>query len=764
MNWRLMLSAFAAVALLWGCGKKEAPDVRIVPEPARMTIEQEMVKFPGIKKIYVSPGDSSSMGVAAYLAEKLGYSEIDYSGINPGKCIFLEVKKLEGTDNPEAYRLVSSEDGIIITGNSGRGLFYGVQTLLQLLPPEVYGPRGLRGMPVLNIPAVTIEDEPRYAWRGMHLDVGRHLYPVEFIKKYIDMLAMHKMNVFHWHLTEDQGWRIEIRKYPRLTEIGSVRKAANGGTYGGFYTQDQIREVVAYARSRFIDVMPEIEMPGHSVAALAAYPDLSCTGGPFEVRTAWGVSEDVYCAGKEETFTFIEDVLSEVVELFPFRFVHIGGDECPKVRWEKCADCQKRRKDEGLKEEVELQSYFIRRVEKFLESKNRRLVGWDEILEGGIAPSATVMSWRGVQGGIEAAKMGHDVVMSPTSHCYFDFYQGDPQFEPKAIGGYLPLEKVYSYEPTPEGLTPEEARHVLGAQGNIWTEYIPDEKQVEYMALPRMSAMAEVVWSPVTVRDYEKFTHRMVRQYQRFDQLGYRYRVPTPDPKADSFVFTDSLVIPLHNSVVGAEIRYTLDGTDPGSNGVVYTGPLVLKESHEIRAVTRMKSGHVSVPVVIRAEKQEMARGYQVAPVVQGTDYEMYQGEFSSVLQMDSVKAVSRGTMEVPGIPATHPANRYGLIFRGHIKIEKPGIYRFYLKSDDGSKLMIGSRQVVQNDGPHGFQEKSGEVALGKGWHNYELRYFQGTGAQNLLFSWSGYGMEKQAVPASSLASMASPIMMTPMN
>jgi len=764
MKLRAILSTLAVLTLLGGCAKKEAPDVRIIPEPAKMTIEPETVKFPGVRKIFVSLTDSSAFGVATYLAEKLGYSEIDYMGNNPGKCIFLEVRKLEGTANPEAYRLTTSDEGILVSGNSGRGLFYGVQTLLQLLPTEVYGPKGLRGISGLMIPAVQIEDEPRYAWRGMHLDVGRHFFPVEFIKKYIDMLAMHKMNVFHWHLTEDQGWRIEIKKYPKLTEIGSLRKDKNGGTYGGFYTQDQIREVVAYARSRFIDVMPEIEMPGHSVAALAGYPELSCTGGPFEVRTAWGVSEDVYCAGKEATFEFNQNVLAEVVDLFPFPFIHIGGDECPKVRWEKCPDCQKRIKAEGLKDEMELQSYFIRRIEKFLESKNRRLVGWDEILEGGLAPSATVMSWRGVNGGIEAAKMGHDVIMTPTSHCYFDFYQGDPQFEPRAIGGYLPLEKVYSYEPTPEGLTPEEAKHVLGAQGNVWTEYIPDQKQVEYMALPRMSAMAEVVWSPVKVHDYEKFTHRMVRQYQRFDQLGYRYRVPTPVPKAESFVFTDSLVLALHNSVTGAEIRYTVDGRDPAVDGQVCNGPLVIRQSIEIRAVTRMKSGHTSVPVVIHAEKQEMAKGYQVAPVVQGVDYELYQGDFKNVGQIDSVKAVRRGTMEVPGIPETNPASHYGMIFRGHIRIEKPGIYRFYVKSDDGSTLMIGDRLVVRNDGPHGFQEKSGEAALGKGWHTYELRYFQGTGAQNLLFSWSGNGIEKQVVPAANLASMASPVLMTPMN
>lgn len=524
-----LLSLFTLVILVagfWSC-KQETPDVRIIPEPAKMTIEPAMVKFPSIRKIYLSSNDSTLFMAGDYLCKRLRYSEMDYSGNNPGRCIFLELTKLESSDHPEAYTLTTSKKGIIIRGNSARGVFYGIQTLMQLLPPEVYSAAGLAKNTGIKIPQVNIRDEPRYGWRGMHLDVGRHMFSVEFIKKYIDMLAMHKMNVFHWHLTEDQGWRIEIRKYPRLTEIGSVRKNADGTTYGGFYTQDQIKEVVAYAASRFVDVMPEIEMPGHSVAALAAYPELSCTGGPFEVRTAWGVSDDVYCAGKEVTFEFVQDVLSEVIALFPFRYLHIGGDECPKERWAKCPDCQKRMKTEGLKDEMQLQSYFIQRTEKFLISKNRNLVGWDEILEGGLAPEATVMSWRGVAGGIEAARMGHDVIMSPNSHCYFDHYQGDPKSEPKAWGGFLPLEKVYSYEPAPEDLTVEEAKHVLGAQANVWTEYIPTEQQVEYMALPRMSALAEVVWTPKILRDYEKFQYRMERQYQRFDSMNINYRKPT---------------------------------------------------------------------------------------------------------------------------------------------------------------------------------------------------------------------------------------------
>ncbi len=756
-------SVFTVLVLIiafWSC-KQETPDVRIIPQPAMLSIDPQMVRLPSVKAIYVSSHDTALATAAAYLCEKLHYSVVNVEGKNPGHCIYLELAPPAAGVNPESYTLVTSKEGVTIHGNSARGVFYGIQTLMQLLPPEVFGGNGLLKNSGIKIPKVSIQDEPRYKWRGMHLDVGRHIYSVEFIKKYIDMLAMHKMNVFHWHLTEDQGWRIEIKKYPKLTEIGSIRKNADGTTYGGFYTQAQIKEVVAYAASRFIDVMPEIEMPGHSVAALAAYPELSCTGGPFQVRTAWGVSEDVYCAGKESTFNFVQDVLTEVISLFPFKYLHIGGDECPKDRWAKCPDCQKRMKTEGLKNEMELQSYFIRRIEKFLVSKNRSLVGWDEILEGGLAPEATVMSWRGEAGGIEAAHQGHDVIMSPTTYCYFDFYQGDRRFEPKAIGGFLSLEKVYSYDPTPAELNIEEAKHVLGAQGNVWTEYIPDEKQVEYMALPRMSALAEVVWTPKPLRDYEKFLFRMERQYQRFDAMKINYRVPTPVTTAESFIFIDSLVVDFHTAAQDAQILYSIDGSDPAVKGLVFSSPIILKANAQIKAITRMKSGRTSAMVEITAEKQEMMLGMQLAtPTTPGIDYELYEGLFKSTKDLDSQKSVARGVVNSFGLPEASSSKPFGLIMRGYLKIDKPGIYRFYLKSDDGSTLSIGNREVVNHDGEHSSTEKSGETALGKGWHPYELRYFDAGGAKSLGVSWSASGMPKETIPAVNLASLATPMMM----
>ncbi len=424
----------------------------------------------------------------------------------------------------EAYRLEVRPTGVIIEAASGVGFFYGAQTLLQLLPPEVFS-----GVPVeghaWEMPCVSVEDQPRFGWRGAMLDVCRHFFDKEFVKRYIDLLALHKLNTFHFHLTDDQGWRIEITRFPRLAEVGAWRHETMGdGTrHGGFFTHDDIRDIVRYAAERHVAVIPEIEMPGHALAALASYPELSCTGGPFTVWTEWGIAEDVYCAGNDSTFEFLTGVLDEVLELFPSEFVHIGGDECPKIRWQGCPRCQERIRTEGLRDEHELQSYFIRRIETYVKSKGRRLVGWSEIREGGLAPSAIVMDWIG--GGAEAAQAGHDAIMSPTTHCYFDYYQSaDRNGEPHAIGGFIPLETVYGFEPVPAGLTLEQGLHILGGQANLWTEYIPSTEHVEYMAYPRMIALAEVLWSPVESRSLGDFYRRLQVHLRRLAGLNVHYR------------------------------------------------------------------------------------------------------------------------------------------------------------------------------------------------------------------------------------------------
>lgn len=440
----------------------------------------------------------------------------------------------------ESYTLDSTTESIVISASHSHGVFYGVQSLRQLLPTAFEAnsytmvPGGTRWV----VPSVSISDEPRFAYRGMHLDVGRHFMPVAFVKKYIDLLALHKMNTFHWHLTEDQGWRIQIDAYPLLTEIGGFRDSTLIGNYGsgrydtirygGYYTKDEIREVVEHARKRFITVIPEIELPGHASAALAAYPEFGCTDLDidYKVQSTWGIFPEIFCP-TEETFGFLTTVFDEVMELFPGPFIHVGGDEAMKDHWKASSIAQDVMKREGLASEEELQSYFIRRFDTHLTNAGRRLLGWDEILEGGLAPNATVMSWRGEEGGIAAARFGHDAVMSPTGYAYFDYYQStNRETEPIAIGGFLPLEKVYSYEPIPAELEENLHHHILGAQGNVWTEYMKTTDKVEYMAFPRVSAMAEVGWTSKENRNYESFVYRLIYLLKRFDWLDVNYRSP----------------------------------------------------------------------------------------------------------------------------------------------------------------------------------------------------------------------------------------------
>jgi len=452
-----------------------------------------------------------------------------------------------------------------------------------------------------------ISDYPRFSWRGLHLDVSRHFHDKEFIKKYIDLLALFKMNTFHWHLVDDQGWRVEIKKYPRLTEIGAWRvdhedlpwnsrpeqKPGEKATIGGFYKQDDIREIVAYAAQRFITIVPEIEMPAHVSSALAAYPEYSCRQVPISVPSGgiWPCT-NIYCAGNDSTFLFLQDVLTEVMDLFPSKIIHVGGDEAEKTEWKRCPRCQARIRDEKLKDENELQSYFIRRIDKFLTEKGRILIGWDEILEGGLAENATVMSWRGTEGGIDAARQGHNVVMTPVTHCYFDYYQSlDKEIEPLAFGEFTSLEKVYSFEPVPEVLTTDEAKHILGAQGNAWTEYMPASSHVEYMILPRAIALSEVAWSPATQKDYGWFLGRLENQLNLLHKKGYNYFVPAVDSLPDTTNFTGTVRVELTNPYPFGEIRYTTDGSEPSATSIRFTEPVVLNQSTVIKAALFMKNG-----------------------------------------------------------------------------------------------------------------------------------------------------------------------------
>jgi len=506
----------------------------IVPQPVSVQMAPGSFALTSQSKIVVSR-ETAKLGetLREYLVPATGLS-LPIVRKSSGDSIYLRIDKGMKELGDEGYRLNVSESKIEITASNPAGAFYGIQTLRQLLPVSVYG--NVKSSDTnWVVPCVSIQDQPRFAWRGALLDVGRHFMPKEFVLKFIDLLALHKMNVLHWHLTEDQGWRIEIKKYPKLTSVGAWRKDSmltyspatyTGLPHGGFYTQDDIREVVRYAAKRFVTVVPEIEMPGHCQAALAAYPELGNTDQHLEVSTKWGVNENVYNP-KDSTIQFLQDVLSEVLGLFPSKFVHIGGDEVPKTQWHESADAQALMKQRDLKNEHELQSWFVHQMDTYLANHGRRLIGWDEILEGGLAPGATVMSWRGEDGGIAAAKAGHDVVMTPGNWTYFDHYPTrNIQDEPHAIGGYLPLQKVYEYEPVPASLTSEEARHILGVQGQLWTEYIPTPERVEYMAFPRMCALAEVIWSPKDSKNYTDFRRRLDVQMERLRVLNVHYRTP----------------------------------------------------------------------------------------------------------------------------------------------------------------------------------------------------------------------------------------------
>jgi hexosaminidase len=510
------------------------PLLPLIPWPAQLERGSGTCRLARNVVIAVAPYAPEGAATAAWLAEALRqrglHPTVNLLGADsatPAGAITL-VPADPGTPAAadSAYVLTVTPSGVTLGAGSAAGLFHGCQTFLQLLPQE------LATQPVIEIPALHIHDWPRFPWRGMHLDCARHFMPMPFLKRFIDQLARLKYNVFHWHLTEDQGWRIEIKKYPRLTEIGAWRAETvlgfekgpgDGIPHGGFYTQDEVREIVAYAAVRQITVVPEIEMPGHSLAALAAYPEFSCTGGPFKVATEWGVFEDVYCLGNDQTLTFLEEVMEEVLALFPSPFIHIGGDECPKKRWHECPRCQARMREEGLKDEDELQSWLIRRMDTFLRARGRRLIGWDEILEGGLASGAAVMSWRGETGGIAAAQAGHDVVMTPGDSVYFNFSQDQPETNPLLVLAQIPhtpLAQVHQYEPVPDALSPAEAKHILGAQGQLWTEFMPTPQRVEHMAFPRAHALAEVLWSPRTARDYESFLTRLPATFQLLNNAG----------------------------------------------------------------------------------------------------------------------------------------------------------------------------------------------------------------------------------------------------
>lgn len=588
-------------------------DYEIIPKPLDVNCKGDasFLLKDGVAVIY--PENNQKMQDNAeflvdYVERQTGVKLTSHAGmpVDGAICLTLDLND----DNAEAYKLIVNDKRVCISGASEAGVFYGIQTLRKSLPVA----QDIN----VNLSAVEIYDKPRFAYRGAMLDVARHFYTVDEVKTFIDMLALHNINRFHWHLTDDQGWRIEIKKYPKLMSVASERKETvvgrwysgiyDGKPYGGYYTQDELRDVIDYAAKRHITIIPEVDLPGHMQAALTAYPELGCTGGPYEVRTIWGVSQDVLCVGNDFTLQFVKDVLSEVADIFPSEYIHIGGDECPKVRWEKCPKCQERIKSLGLKsdakhtKEQRLQSYMIQEAAKYLKEKGKRIIGWTEILEGGLVPDATLMSWIGESGGIEAAHQHHDVIMTPNTYLYFDYYQSKKvEDEPLAIGGYLPIEKTYNYEPMPKELTEEEQQYIKGVQANLWTEYIPVFSQVQYMVLPRLGAAAEVQWTDPSKKDYKDFLRRVPHLVAVYDCYGWNYATHVYDVNVDMKADTVNHVLNVQLSTMADDpIYYTLDGQDPTEKSLKYTKPFTIDQSVVLKtmAVHPDRTSKISVDTI----------------------------------------------------------------------------------------------------------------------------------------------------------------------
>jgi hexosaminidase len=666
----------------------------------------------------------------------------------------------KGTANLPAggYRLTITSKQITIAGK-GAGLFYGVQTLIQLMPAERTA--------VARLPCVQIEDYPRFGYRGLMLDVCRHFFSVEFVKKYIDLMAAYKLNNFHWHLTDDQGWRIEIKKYPKLTQIGSHRAQTLIGDYydrmpqqfdntpyGGYYTQDEIREVVKYAADRYINIVPEIEMPGHSLAALAAYPELSCEPDKtYKVAETWGVFTDVYCP-TEKTFGFLEDVLTEVMALFPSKYIHVGGDEVPKDAWKKSAFCQNLIKQLNLKDENGLQSYFVQRIEKFVNSKGRSIIGWDEILEGGLSPNATVMSWRGEEGGIAAAQQSHNVVMTPVNQ---GMYINNPEEKlPNTMGQYVSLQKTYSYNPTPAALTAAQQKYIIGVQACMWAEHLNSDIRAEHLLLPRMLAMAEVGWTQLANKNYIDFADvRLPYHLASLDKAGLNYYVPTAIGTKDTTMFGSELNVNLKPSVTGAKVYYSIDGTVPDKTNIEYTMPMVYNvppnQYRELKTIVITPAGNRSqVTRAIMYNAPFKPVNYTAGAT--GLKYRLSKGLFNNTAQLDNAAVADSGTVknfDLTAFKQNNPA--FGVIYSGFINIDADGSYGFVTQSANGSVLLIDGLPVVDNDGKHRLYEQGGAVSLQKGYHQITLKYFSTGGKGGLKLFITAPGKEKVEIAADRL-------------
>ena len=705
--------------------------INIIPTP------QSLVQHDGFFRLGSNTAIAAASPEAKTVAEFFAAKMRTATGLNIQVAekgnIQLSIDPSLDVANDEGYTLDVTKDGAVVVAKTAQGLFYGMQSFLQLLPAEIESPSKVNGI-AWQAPAVSIKDAPRFGYRGIMLDPCRHFMPVENVKKYLDVLSLFKMNRMHWHLTDDQGWRIEIKKYPKLTEIASKRIDGEGTEHSGYYTQEEIKEIVKYATDRFITVVPELELPGHEMAAIAAYPNLSCKGEQGTPRVIWGVEDIVMCPGKEDMFTFLQDVIDEMVPLFPSEYFHIGGDECPKISWKNCPLCQKRIKEEGLKAdskhsaEERLQSYVIQRMEKYLATKGKKIIGWDETLEGGLAPSATVMSWRGEDGGIAAALMDHTVIMTPGGNgMYLDAYQGDSKIEPVTIGGYTLLEKTYSYDPIPDTLIAMgKSNYILGVQGNTWSEYMYDEAKRDYMVFPRILAVAEIGWTNLDRKDYKDFERRIENAYVRLDGHAINYHIPQPEQPNGScnFVaFTDKASLEF-KTTRPIKMVYTLDGSEPTPASTAYTAPIEITETTTLKIASVLPSGKMSPIRTIQVEKQSLAPAKEVAKTTPGLNMEVTDGMYLNVKELEAAqketkKSVIKDLKEIRSVVKTSESmrgvNQYAAVATGYVNIPEDGVYFI---SSDLEEVWIDGKLLVNNGGEvKRFSRHDSSVALAKGLH-----------------------------------------------
>jgi hexosaminidase len=747
----LLLLSSAAIA------QTAKTDLSLVPRPNHVRKNQGTFTFNQKTAIYLDHKDVKAMSfLKEYLNSHkafLNVLPVPKTGVPKDQKNVILLQESGATElSAEGYKLSITPGRILVRGK-GAGLLYGLNTLLQLLPDE-------KPATHTSIACMEIEDQPRFGYRGLMLDVSRHFYSVENVKKLIDLMAFYKLNTFHWHLVDDQGWRIEIKKYPKLTSVGAFRKdlflsfnrdLMDGETYGGFYTQEQIKEVVNYAAQRFITIVPEIEMPGHSFAALRSYPE-------FKVKTP-ADSKDANAYHylynpSPETFRFLEDVLSEVAALFPGKYIHIGGDEAYLLPWQESPYTQNLMKEHNLKDVHGLQSYFIQRIEKFLNTKGKSIIGWDEILDGGLAPNATVMSWRGEEGGISSARQKHNVIMTPsTNGLYFDYSHSGSPLEPVNIGYNSPIKRTYAYDPVPAALNAEEKKYIIGVQANLWTEFIASPARVQYMLFPRMFALSEIAWTNPVHKDYDRFKNISVpAQLVAFEKRGVNFRVPDAIEPTDTVMIGERFTIPLSSPMPGSKIYYTINGRVPTEVDKEYTAPLTfqipLNERRELRTVVITSTGKRSIASRTVMYNRPFSPAVNVPNAAPGLSYTFMKGAFKETKELDAAAVASKGT--APNLSLSRfkrdGAEQFGVIYEGFIEAKEAGVYTFTLESDDGSVLFVDDELVVDNDFEHGSTQKTGLIPLAKGLHKIKLKYFDLGGATVLRLSVSANNQSKTMV------------------